>query len=252
MRGTLLFASIALTGLGALAQCTPDPLYADSVFGVWPDTTENFVAGEVGVFYTDTLNLIVPENAQDIDPGYPAITIDSVQMTGVGGLPTGLAVLCNSQTGGACTYLPTVLGCGLIEGTPTTAGTYALTIDVTAWFTFLGTPQPFPTSFTGYEIVIAPSTVGMPTIDAPALGAVRNVPNPFSGRTTIEFDLGHAGPARVAVFNLVGEELWNTRVNGTSGTNRVVFDGSEMGEGVYLYKVETTGGSFTGRMALHR
>lgn len=252
MRRTLLFAALALTGFAASAQCTPDPLYADSVFGVWPDTTENFVSGEVGVFYSDTLNLIVPENAQDIDPGYPAVTIDSVQMTGVSGLPAGLAVYCNSQTGGACTYLPTVLGCGLIEGTPTTAGTYPLTIDVTAWFTFFGTPQPFPTSFSGYEIVIVPSTVGIPASERPALDGVRNVPNPFSGRTSIEFDLARAGMVRVSVFDLVGEELWKTTVSGTIGTNKVVFDGAALGEGVYLYKVEADGASFTARMALHR
>ena len=184
MKRTFLSAVIALATLGASAQCTPDPLYADSIFGVWPDTLENFADGMVGMFYTDTLNLLIPVSAQDIDPGYPAIDIDSVQMTGVSGLPPGLAIICNSQTGAACTYLPTVLGCGLIEGTPTTAGSYPMTIDVLAWFTFFGTAQSFPTSFTGYEITIAPATA-INEVNAALLSGSRNTPNPFAGLTNI-------------------------------------------------------------------
>ena len=252
MKRTLLCASIALTGIGAFAQCTPNALYADSVFGVWPDTTENFVDGEVGVFYSDTLNLIVPLNAQDVDPGLPDLDLDSVQLDAINGLPPGLAVACNSQTPAPCTFLTGVLGCGLIEGTPTTAGTYPITLDVIAYTVIFGSPAGIPQSFSGYQIVIAPSTVGVHELAGPALSGVRNIPNPFSGRTSIEFDLARAGAVRLAVYNLVGEEMWNTVQNGTTGTNKVIFDGSELGEGVYLYKVEADGGNFTGRMVLHR
>ena len=64
----LTLAAAALT-TAAAAQCTPDPLYADSVFGVWPDTLENFKPGMVNVFYSDTLNLIIPTDANSLDPG---------------------------------------------------------------------------------------------------------------------------------------------------------------------------------------
>lgn len=253
MKKTLLVLLLGSIGVGASAQCTPDPLYADSVFGVWPDTTENFKAAFLGQFYSDTLNLIVPTNASDIphDPPYPSITIDSIQMVSVDGLPAGLSVLCNSQTPAACTYLPTQLGCGLIEGTPTTLGTYDLTLNVRVWYTFLF-PVSLDVSFPGYEIVVGEVNTGINTPVIAGLSAVRNVPNPFSSRTSIEFQAGRAGGARVRVFDLVGEEVWNQNVQTKVGANKVVFEGADLPAGVYLYKIESGGDTFTGRMALQR
>ncbi len=65
-------------------------LYTDSVFGVWPDTTTDFRSGVLNQFYSDTLNLIIPLSAQDISMDYPDITIDSIQLVSVNGLPPGL------------------------------------------------------------------------------------------------------------------------------------------------------------------
>lgn len=253
MRRTILLLATAFAVDASQAQCTPDPLYADSVFGVWPDTTENFINGFVGLFYSDTLNLIVPTNASDIpaDPPYPAITIDSIQLAGVSGLPPGLSVSCNSQTAGPCTYLPSVLGCGLIEGIPTQAGIYELTLDVVAWFTFIF-PQSLPASFGGYEIVVEEVGTGVFEVASAGLANVRNVPNPFASRTTIEFQAGRSGEARVRVFNLVGEELWSHTVQSKVGINKVHFEGGDLPAGVYLYKIESGSNSYTGRMALQR
>lgn len=251
-KALLLF--IGVLGLGsARAQCTPDPLYADSVFGVWPDTTENFNAGYLSQFYSDTLNLIVPGNASEIpsDPPFPPIDIDSIQLVSVDGLPPGLAISCNSQTSASCTYLPTQLGCGLIEGIPTVVGTYPLSLSVLAWFTFI-IPTSQAISFSGYEIVVSELNTGIATNAQLGLANVRNMPNPFSSRTTIEWQVGRAGEARVRVFNMVGEELWMQRVQAKAGANKVTFDGGDLPAGVYLYKVESGSDTFTGRMALQR
>lgn len=254
MRRTLLLLSIAsLVSVEANAQCTPDVLYADSVYGVWPDTTENFMDGVVGIFYSDTLDLIVPTNAEDIpsDPPYPPVDIDSVQVESVDGLPPGLSISCNSQTAGPCTYLSSVLGCGLIEGTPTTVGTFPITLNVRAFFTFFFTVQSLPASFGGYEITIDVNT-GLATLAPSGLGNVRNVPNPFASRTNIEFQSGRSGEARVRVFDLLGEEIWDQTFQAKTGNNRVPFEGGDLPAGVYLYKIESGAATFTGRMALQR
>lgn len=253
MKRSILVFGISIIGGAAQAQCTPDPLYADSVFGVWPDTTENFMSGVVSQFYSDTLNLIVPTNAGDIpvDPPYPAIDLDSVQFLGVDGLPPGLTVVCNSQTPAACTFLPAVLGCGLIEGTPTVSGTFALTLNVRAWYSVIF-PLSLDASFPGYEIVISEGNTGVSAIAPVGFGSVRNIPNPFSSRTSIEFQSGRTGEARVRVFNLVGEELWSQVVQLKAGTNRVPFESGDLPAGVYLYKIESGNSTYTGRMALQR
>lgn len=254
MKNPLLVLATALFAGSVSAQCTPDPLYADSVYGVWPDTTTNFMPGVMGQFYSDTLNIIVPSSAALIDPTYPeVVVVDSIQLVSVTGLPPGIGIYCNSQTSASCTYLSNTLGCGLLEGTPTQQGTFPLTLDVLAWTTvpFLGT-QSVPVSFGGYEIVIADVGTGLVAHTASGISGVRNVPNPFASRTIIEFSSSKAGSARIRVFNLVGEEMWDEVVQTKAGVNRVPFEGAQLPAGVYLYKIESGVSTYTGRMALQR
>ena len=251
MMKTLLLAALVATSLQVSAQCIPNQLYADSVYGVWPDTTQNFVNGMVNTFYSDTLTLLIPSNASLVDPSLPSVTLDSVVMNSVSGLPPGITINCNSQTSAPCTYLPNHVGCGLLQGTPTVAGTYPITINVTAYAYFFGV-QSFPHVFSGYSITILPAAAGIGDIAVLTLDGVKNVPNPFTDRTTIEFNLAKAGMAQVKVFNLVGEQLWKTTVQGKPGSNRVPFTLSTLENGIYLYTVEAGGLNFTGRMMVNR
>lgn len=251
MARTLTLSLALAAALHAGAQCVPNALYADSVYGVWPDTTENFAPGMVGVFYSDTLNILVPSNASLIDPDYPSfVSIDSISLNQVTGLPPGIQVSCNSQTAAPCTYLANQLGCGLLEGTPTQVGTFNIVLEVTAYANFLG-PQAIPQSFSGYSITILPSTVGIGEIKLEGPGTVRNVPNPFAARTDIEFDLGKAAPVNIQVFSLVGELVWQQTVQGKAGNNHVPFRANELENGVYLYHIEAAGLTRTGRMMVN-
>lgn len=251
MKHTLLSLSLLLTASAASAQCVPNPLYADSAFGVWPDTTENFAVGMVNVFYSDTLNMIVPQDAGEIDPQFTGLALDSVRLNNIAGLPPGLAVYCLSQTGAQCTYLTGILGCGTIEGTPTSEGVYPLTINVTAFANLLGNPVPVDYPFSGYSIVIGPNTVGFAE-NPIALSGVRNVPNPFVERTTLEFQMAQPGNVTIRLFDLLGAEVRSMRVAGKAGLNRVVLNAQGLQDGLYLYKLETGRTSFTGRMVVSR
>ncbi len=245
----LLFIAI---GSAAIAQpCTPNPLYADSIFGVWPDTTTNFVWGALGEPYFQDLNLIVPEDAGVIDPNFSGQIIDSVAFTGINGLPNGLIVVCASQTGAPCTYITGQLGCGVIQGIPTEFGQFPLVLNVLAYTTFFGNVIPVPYSFSGYKINIS-QMVNVEEIGATGLAQVRNVPNPFAVRTQIEFQMPRASQVRVRVFNLLGEELWEQTLQGKAGMNRIPFESRDMPDGVYLYKVEAGKEAHTGRMVLNR
>ena len=57
MKKALLAANLVVSAAAANGQCTPNQLYADSIYGVWPDTTENFASGVLNSFYSDTLNI---------------------------------------------------------------------------------------------------------------------------------------------------------------------------------------------------
>lgn len=250
MRHLLSLVFVGTLALSAKAQCIPNQLYADSIYGVWPDTTENFASGVVGEFYTDTLQLLVPSDANLINNSIPAGTIiDSVQVTAVTGLPPGITVDCNSQTGGSCSYLPNQVGCGLIHGTPTAPGSYPVSITVLAYATFIIFPVTQEQTFTGYEIIIAPS-VGINDGARISLEQVAASPNPFSNRTNIQFNLSRTAAVKVKVFNMLGEELWHKNVEGKQGQNTVLCEPGALQDGMYLYKVEAAGHVFTGRMVM--
>ncbi len=249
MKRTILATSLIVIGAAAMGQCTPDPLYLDSVYGVWPDTTENFAGGVQDVFYSDTLNILVPTDAGLVDPDYAGVSIDSVALTGVDNLPPGLSVICNSQTSAACTFLSSQLGCGLIEGVPTAAGIYDMTINVVAYAFggFVQVEQPF----VGYRITIHEDNSGAASITSIKPMDVRAVPNPSVGNTNFLFNLPRAVKARVQVFNLVGEKLWDRSLSGKQGANAVAFDAQELESGVYLYTVEAGGHTYTSRLVVN-
>lgn len=249
MKKTLLSALFVAAASAVSAQCTPDPLYADSVFGVWPDTIEDFIPGVISVPYSDQLDLIIPQDAGDIDPNLAGTMIDSVALDSIEGLPPGLTIACNSHTSATCTYLSGVQGCGVIQGTPTAVGTFGLIIHVTGYSQLFGFPISFPYTFTGYEITIGAASVNELPV---AISGALNTPNPFRDRTSIEWNLSKAADTHVKVFNLLGEKLWSQNVQGRTGLNKLQFDGSLLEAGIYLYEVQAGDRKFTGRMILHR
>lgn len=248
----LLCIALLAYGASASAQCTPDPSIVTGPYGVWPDTLENFSNGMIGVFYSDTLNMLIPTNAGDINPAYNGITLDSVKVNSLTGLPPGLSISCNSQTNAPCSYLAGHLGCGLIEGMPTQTGTFPIIINVTAYLSLFGIAQPIPQAFTGYSITILDNNVGVSNMEPSGMNRLQNIPNPFNNRTSIEFTLSAATTAKIRVFNLVGEELWKETIPAKAGINKVPFDAGRLESGVYLFSVQAGNYYHTGRMVVNR
>jgi hypothetical protein len=82
-------------------------------------------------------------------------------------------------------------------------------------------------------------------------GAVlKNYPNPFSDKTTVNFMLPEAGHVTIDVFNLSGK-LVQSLYNGDVNMNQeytVEFDGSTLSKGLYIYKMTTNNEVVTGKM----
>ncbi len=83
-----------------------------------------------------------------------------------------------------------------------------------------------------------------------ALSNVRTVPNPATSTLRVEFTLGRSTSGRVVLFNLVGEEVANQRFTGRQGLNAVPMNVEQLGNGIYLYKVQAGGKTFTGRVVV--
>ena len=79
----------------------------------------------------------------------------------------------------------------------------------------------------------------------------QNYPNPFNPATKINFSIPEAGNVRLIVYNILGQQVAEL-VNGFKniGAYEINWDASKFTSGVYLYKLETSAGSFTKKMSL--
>jgi hypothetical protein len=68
----------------------------------------------------------------------------------------------------------------------------------------------------------------------------QNYPNPFNPVTFISYRVSRAGNVRLSVFDILGREI-KSIINGhqKEGTYTVQFDGTGIGSGIYIYRLET-------------
>lgn len=232
-------------------QCTPDPQYADSLFGAWPDTITNFPSADINMPYEAILNIKVPDDAGVLSEALEGVPIDSGVVTNVDGLPPGLSYECNSHTPEPCTFLGDSTGCAIISGTPTQAGEYPLEITGNIWGTLLGFPTSVPLVFSGYKIVVSDPN-GLNDPNALNVRLEQNVPNPFANKTNIKFHLDNGQAVNITISNMIGQEVYSTRILGSPGENVFEFNANELNEGIYIYSVDTGSYTLTKRMVVRR
>ncbi len=79
----------------------------------------------------------------------------------------------------------------------------------------------------------------------------QNYPNPFNPTTTINFSIAEPSFVKLAVYNLLGEEVKVLKnENMSAGTFNVSFDAASLPSGMYLYKIETAKYSSVRKMML--
>ena len=79
----------------------------------------------------------------------------------------------------------------------------------------------------------------------------QNYPNPFNPSTKIKFSVPEAGDIKLALYNIVGEEV-AVLVDGVkeAGFYNVTFDATSLPSGVYLYKLQSANSVETMKMML--
>ena len=79
----------------------------------------------------------------------------------------------------------------------------------------------------------------------------QNYPNPFNAATRISFDLPHATRVSVQVYDVQGRLVRELAARALeAGRHSLVFDGSGLSSGVYLYRVVSPEWNGTGKMML--
>ena len=249
MKKLLLLTSVLLSSYFISAQCTPDPLYQDSLYGVWPDTIENFVPGSVGTAYSQVLNFKLPIDAGVIDPSFAGVNIDSAVLQNVNGLPTGLTYVCNTATN---SWMGGDQGCATIQGTPTTQGSYDITIELTGWVTVFFAPFSQPISFSGYVIDIGAAGIETIQLTNETFILKQNFPNPVNGNTTIQFIAGNQEVIDFSIINLLGDVVFKRAINAKRGVNTIDISSNDFSGGVYLYSISNGKNMLTKRMIISK
>ncbi len=78
-----------------------------------------------------------------------------------------------------------------------------------------------------------------------------NYPNPFNPSTEISFDMPYGAPATLKVYDILGREV-ATLADGMleAGTHQVMFDGTGLASGVYIYRLESNNFAQSKKMVL--
>ncbi|MBA3680271.1 MAG: T9SS type A sorting domain-containing protein [Bacteroidetes bacterium] len=263
---------LAVSSLLAIAQapttCSVDPAFvAMNKAGIWPDSATNFMQGTVGLPYGQNITVRVPKDTvqNSITICFNRVELSTPATYTNFSLPPGLNFLAGptvTAAAGVFKYPGDASSCSVISGTPTIAGTYTLQFKVQPFLTPAFPSCPTPPNYTGGSSSISPaSTLSYYIIKInPAVGIkeevnskslnVSNMPNPFTNKTTIKFNVKDETTARISVYNLLGDKIFDEKIKTTYGDNSYELDASNWSNGMYLYTIQYKNFSETKRMVL--
>ncbi len=216
------------------SQCVPDSIYADSTFGVWPTPQTNFPPGDVGIPYYEVVNFKVPRDAGAIDSAAAGTFIDSIVLTSISNIPPGLSYDCDNSS---CSWRYDSLGCASLSGTPTTVGSYQISLDATVWTQLFFTPFPIPYSFDGYVINIGNTGIKITNLDNSFLSLQKAIPNPSNESTKIQYLNNKIENVVFEVTNLLGERIYFEYINSKRGVNEIYLNTNDFKNGIYIYSI---------------
>jgi hypothetical protein len=239
--------------LQAQQACTPDPQYTntDTQRGVYPDSATGFAQGYAGTPYIQLVTIVVPQDTQVFPSPMPPTPFDSIVLASFTGLPNGFTYGCwnNSNVPNRCSWKGNSIGCLQINGNPTIAdtGTYNLMFNGNAYVG--GSTSPIAFSIDYYKIKInGPQSVSEPAKNM--FTASQNEPNPFRGKTRINYTMPSAGDASLTVYNMLGKVVYSAKLQGNKGENFVEISSSALAPGVYMYMLSSASGNVTRRMVV--
>lgn len=191
-------------------SCAPDPMLG---YCVTPPVNTALPVGGVGMPYSTSVQVSIGTSALG-----GSVTISNASILSVSGLPGGLTSSYNPPSG---TISGGQSGCILIAGTPTLAGTYTVSANVTAQTSF--GPQSNVVSWT----LVINTTTGIASINQ-----ISNVlflaPNPAKNELKV---LSEVNIGIVSIYDALGKVVLT---NNAQELNSISINISSLPNGVYF------------------
>ena len=256
----LCFTLILFVAQSLVAQCEPDFDFGDADYGAFPDATlgEQFDTAFVGIPYLDVFHVLVPEDASAIEPSinFPldsvvlvaATLVDTVTQESFDFSDVGLEIVCNNNetSPNPCTLIAPGQYCANLEGTPTQAGVYQMTLEVLAYVTVFGQAVGQPFDFPGYILDIKEGETN--SYITVVIDPVKLFPNPASEEVFLTFPENGGESIEWKVLDITGRMV-------TSGVVRASrlqqFDVANWNDGVYFISWAQNGITTTKRLIVH-
>ncbi len=221
-------------------QCIPDTIGCVDINDpgqLCPDTLPN---AYVGTYYDETVTIWPPSEAE---VGEATITIYKIVIDSIGNIPPGIEYEIN-----AVDLYPDTAYCVLINGTPTSAGTYTLYIKVIPYIMVFSNIVELPPQ-------VDDSSVSVTVYEASKLDEMRShsfdvikcSPNPYTEHLRISFHDILTEIVTLEIYSIVGERIYTEKLQATPGNNYFVFDGENLKAGIYMYRISNTAKNYSGR-----
>jgi hypothetical protein len=194
MKKFVFALAFAATSFASAQLCTPDTTI--KIPGFYPSQLAD---GAVGVAYNQTVMILSFKDTSAVVGGSKQkVTIDSLKLTKVIGLPTGMGYVCYEPR---CIYLPSAVRCIKLNGTPTQAGLFPLKFAITAYAKLNGFfPVAQPDTIKNFSILIT-GTSGVATLHN--MNQLSVFPNP----TKDILNVAHHSGNQPAILSLTGAEV---------------------------------------------
>ncbi len=277
MKKILLSITFSLLAVFAFAQCTPNSLYQDSSFNIWPDTIVNLPHAMQSTPYSAVLDIKTPTTLVELvggDPNDPRLyvdypplltnhyvgdwDVDELELISINGLPDGLSYGCHEPN---CDIPPGIITCAWVDGTvdgTVADGVYPIEILVNVYATgnVFGVNVPIDLysiegsyeEIPGYKIIVG-NTSSTKNIQTSEYSLRQNIPNPSNGQTSIEFITPISQTLVFSVVDILGKEIYSKEINSQLGVNQINLN-QELDHGVYFYSIYNDNIRLTKRMVV--
>lgn len=234
-----LSALVALSlSFNSMAQvCTPDVNRTDLVY---PINSADVAPAIVNTPYEQVFYFKIPQdtvvssNGNDIDG-----IINSMTLLNVENVPNGMTYQCSSTN---CVFPGNSYGCMVISGTPTQQGNFNIVLktrtNVTGFF------NGFPVTTTNIDEDFPMTIVVSSAVSSSSVSVKNKVsvyPNPTSNQARLDISSPKGGVAEISVVNLVGQRVYNSKVDNFNGAYSHILNKSTLGSGLFFVYVNING-----------